>query len=158
MFYSMLGVKLLSTLDYQESWHMHGVYVSCHRWRQFIFTCLITGGTFLDFGIIFLWRTLELVQWCLPNSSPIVCFSLHTITSMKCHCIKVKIVHMLGIACLFTYWEFMDNIVALILKFTNGFCVSFEQRDWSSNVQYFFKMVSSGMVCQIFIGNDISYE
>jgi len=47
MFYSIPGVKLLSTVDYQGSWHMHGVYVSCHWWRQFIFTCLIIGGTFL---------------------------------------------------------------------------------------------------------------
>jgi len=40
----------------------------------------------------------------------------------------------------FTYWEFKDNIVALILKFTNGLvlCMSFEQRDWNSSMQYFF--------------------
>jgi len=31
IFYSVLGVKLLSTVDHQGSWHMHFVYVSC-RW------------------------------------------------------------------------------------------------------------------------------
>jgi len=49
----------------------------------------------------------------------------------------------------FTYWEFKNNIVALIWKFTNEFCVCLLNREIEIVIcSIFFIMVSIGMVYQ----------
>jgi len=90
---------------------------------------------------------MELVQWCLPNSSPIfLYFAYYNIHEMSLD--QSQNSSFVENCMFFTYWDFKD-IVALILKFMNEFCVCFLNRKMEIvTCSIFFMMVSSGMVYQ----------
>ena len=100
MFYSVLCVKLLSTVDYQGSWHMHGCICFFSLVKALYFYVSHYWGYLFSLWHYLLVKNSGAGSVVSAQFQPHFCFSLHTITSMKSRWVKVKIVHMLGIACL----------------------------------------------------------